>query len=364
MTPPTLVGSHTYGVAFLTRSSDFAYFLFGSVAEGDAHVPSGLGRTVGSTNGGREALFLVLGGSVTVKILAVDDSATMRKILGMTFAGEDAVVVTASSADEALAKARQSPPDVVFADAALAGTDGYALATALKSDPALANAAVILLASQHHPFDEGRGRASGVDDHVAKPFDTQVVLDKVADVLRRPRARASAATPAAAPAVAVAAPPPPPAAPTPARVSKQTMAFGSPPAPPPPAPPAAAPKPVLELADEEVVPGPAKPAAVAPKPAPVAAPARTFSAPAKPAPVAAPAAPPAPARPASRPAMAAAAAIDGGMAAKLESLGLTKDQIEGVLALSREVVEQVVWEVVPDLAETLIREEIQRLTRE
>jgi CheY-like chemotaxis protein len=300
---------------------------------------------------------------VTVKILAVDDSATMRKILGMTFAGEGAVVVTASSADEALAKARQSPPDVVFADAALAGTDGYALAIALKSDPALANAAVILLASQHHPFDEAKGRASGVDDHVAKPFDTQVVLDKVADVLRRPRARASAAAPAVA-----AAPPPPPAAPTPARVSKQTMAFGSPPAPPPPAPPAA-PKPVLELADEEVVPGPAaKPAPVAPKPAPAAAPARTFTAPAKPAAAPAPVAPPAPAppvRPPSRPAMAAAvAAVDGGMAAKLESLGLTKEQIEGVLALSREVVEQVVWEVVPDLAETLIREEIQRLTRE
>ncbi|MCB9621123.1 MAG: response regulator [Sandaracinus sp.] len=296
---------------------------------------------------------------MTVKILAVDDSATMRKILGMTFAGEDAVVVTASSAEEALTKARQAPPDVVFADAALAGTDGYALASALKSDPALANTAVILLASQHHPFDEGKGRASGVDDHVAKPFDTQVVLDKVADVMRRPRRAAS--TPAmAAPAPAPAAPPaPPPAAPA----RKQTMAFGAPPVPPPPAPPAPpAAKPVLELAEEEVVPGPA-PAArpVAPKPAP-AAPARTFAAPPKPAP--APAA--APAKPASRPAMpaVAAAAVDSGMAAKLEGLGLTKEQIEGVLALSREVVEQVVWEVVPDLAETLIREEIQRLTRE
>jgi coenzyme F420-reducing hydrogenase beta subunit len=64
------------------------------------------------------------------------------------------------------------------------------------------------------------------------------------------------------------------------------------------------------------------------------------------------------------PAAAAATASDGGMASKLESLGLSKDQIEGVLALSREVIEQVVWEVVPDLAETLIREEIQRLVRE
>jgi len=52
------------------------------------------------------------------------------------------------------------------------------------------------------------------------------------------------------------------------------------------------------------------------------------------------------------------------MSKKLAALGLTKDQVEGVLALSREVVERVVWEVVPVLAETMIKEEIQRLTAE
>jgi hypothetical protein len=50
--------------------------------------------------------------------------------------------------------------------------------------------------------------------------------------------------------------------------------------------------------------------------------------------------------------------------ARLTALGLTREQVEGVLALSREVVEQVVWEVVPALAETLIQEEIRRLTRD
>jgi hypothetical protein len=52
------------------------------------------------------------------------------------------------------------------------------------------------------------------------------------------------------------------------------------------------------------------------------------------------------------------------MESKLGALGLTKDQITSVLALSREVVEQVVWEVVPVLAETMIREEIRRVTAE
>jgi hypothetical protein len=52
------------------------------------------------------------------------------------------------------------------------------------------------------------------------------------------------------------------------------------------------------------------------------------------------------------------------MAQKLGGLGLSREQVEGVLALSREVVEQVVWEVVPVLAEQLIKEEIKRLTAE
>jgi hypothetical protein len=38
--------------------------------------------------------------------------------------------------------------------------------------------------------------------------------------------------------------------------------------------------------------------------------------------------------------------------------------VQAVLALSREVVEKVVWEVVPVLAETMIKEELKRLTGE
>jgi N-methylhydantoinase B/oxoprolinase/acetone carboxylase alpha subunit len=48
--------------------------------------------------------------------------------------------------------------------------------------------------------------------------------------------------------------------------------------------------------------------------------------------------------------------------AKVTALGLTAAQVEAVSALTREVVERVVWEVVPQLAETMIREEIRRLT--
>jgi hypothetical protein len=88
-------------------------------------------------------------------------------------------------------------------------------------------------------------------------------------------------------------------------------------------------------------------------------------APRAPAPVVAKAAAPSPATPAPmRSPVATATAANGDLAGKLAGLGLSADQVAGVLSLSREVIEQVVWEVVPDLAETLIREEIARLTAE
>jgi hypothetical protein len=62
--------------------------------------------------------------------------------------------------------------------------------------------------------------------------------------------------------------------------------------------------------------------------------------------------------------VAVTAAVNGQLAGKLGELGLTQQQVEAVIALSREVVERVVWEVVPQLAETIIKEEIARLTKE
>ena len=66
------------------------------------------------------------------------------------------------------------------------------------------------------------------------------------------------------------------------------------------------------------------------------------------------------------PSIAAQAISQNGAALRqrLEGLDLTPEQTQAILTLSREVIEKVVWEVGPVLAETLIKEEIARLTRE
>jgi len=298
-------------------------------------------------------------------LLAVDDSATMRKVLEITFGGEDFRVVTADGASTALARLGEDPVAAVI-DTSLGGDDGYLLAKELRSrQPRLA---LVIMASRYSPYDANRGRDAGVDDYIDKPFDTQALIEKVKKALISRETR-EAPKPAPAPVAAAPssfqqshAPRPPvgppaapgaPAGPPGAGAGKgnwptqrtHTLSFegGLPVVPPPAARPAPAPA----------------PAAAAPPPAAAHAPAPATAVPRAPAPVAPPPAPVAPPV-----AAAAIATANGQLAGKLGDLGLTSQQADAVLALSREVVERVVWEVVPQLAEALIKEEIARLTKE
>jgi CheY-like chemotaxis protein len=260
-----------------------------------------------------------------VNILVADDSVTMRRILELTFQGEDAQVTTVDNGEAAVRKASELTPDVVFADLSMSGMDGYSIASAIKTSPGLERTAVVVMASQKHPYDEDKGKAAGVDDHILKPFDTQHVIDRVKQVLARPRVQPTAraaATATASPAVAAA-----PAANQQTRIGGKTIAFGKPAAAPPP--PAPKPQPTAAIAAR--------------------APASVSSAIAS-------------AVAAAPPVSMVSASAETELQQRLGGLGLSPDQVTAVLALSREVIERVVWEVVPELAETLIKEEIRRLT--
>ena len=308
---------------------------------------------------------------MTATLLCVDDSKTMRKVLEITFAGENYRTVLAESSEDALGKLRSEKPAIALVDANLGAQSGYDLCQQIKREAP--QVGVIILASKQQPFDKARGATVGSDDFIDKPFDTQQLIDKVAAVMRRVAEAARA--PAAAP-VAAAAPLQPMASAglgqpggggLGARPRANTLAYGSSAAPQQPtnAQPSAVsrvptftgtnPAPASTLGARPV-------SAPSPQPPPTAplghTPISGTPAQRQPAPA------PTPPAPAAAPVAAPAAALagDGAFADKLSGLGLTREQIQGVLSLSREVVEQVVWEVVPVLAETLIKEEIKRLT--
>ena len=308
-------------------------------------------------------------------LLAVDDSATMRKVLEITFSGEDFRVVTADGAQNALSRLGDDP-GVVIIDTVLGGDDGYALCKEVRKRAP--GAALLLLASRHNPYDQAKGREAGADDFMDKPFDTQQMLDKVRKVILAREsggAQPQAASPAAAPPPQAAPQPRPATAaqpaftPQPASAASKparghTLMFGDQGAPQAAAPPDRRAEPAPQERRPEPAPAEKRPEAA--KTAPDRAEPR-HQAPAATSPTPANAMRPvAPAHvaPPQHPVSHATASVNGQLAGKLGELGLSQQQLDAVLALSREVVERVVWEVVPQLAETLIKEEIARLTKE
>jgi DNA-binding response OmpR family regulator len=138
------------------------------------------------------------------KLLLADDSITIQKVIGITFANEDYELVVVDNGDAALVKARSETPDLILADVFMPGKNGYELCAAVRQDPALRGVPVLLLTGTFEPFDESKAREVGADSWIAKPFESQALIDRVEELLARAPQPAPAA--AEAPAAAVVAP--------------------------------------------------------------------------------------------------------------------------------------------------------------
>jgi CheY-like chemotaxis protein len=202
---------------------------------------------------------------MTARILVADDSVTMQKVVELTFSKEDFVLVQARSGEEAIRKAKEVGPDLVLLDLVMPDKNGYEVCAALRAEPGLRAVPIILLTGTFEPFDKEQGVRAGANDFVTKPFESQVLIGKVKQLLFSKTVEMAAPvgagkpTPPEAPRPAPTVIPPPPH-----RVAPSPLAPGMTP------PPIPAPGPA-----RAVVPPPAAaPPAVPPLVAPVAAPAQ------------------------------------------------------------------------------------------
>ena len=116
-------------------------------------------------------------------MLVADDSVVIQKSIGITFAQEDYSITYVNNGDDAVAKAKQMKPDIVLADVAMPKKNGYEVCEALRQDPQVAAIPVLLLAGTHEPFDETRGKSSGANGHVIKPFESQALIERVGEII-------------------------------------------------------------------------------------------------------------------------------------------------------------------------------------
>src|SRR6476661_2706294 len=117
------------------------------------------------------------------KLLLADDSVTIQRVIELTFADENVQVVAVGNGQEAIDRIQRDRPDIVLADVGMPEKNGYEVAAFIKGNPELAHIPVVLLTGAFEPVDEARARSVGCDGVLVKPFEPQIVLSRVKDLL-------------------------------------------------------------------------------------------------------------------------------------------------------------------------------------
>jgi CheY-like chemotaxis protein len=300
------------------------------------------------------------------RILLADDSVTIQKVVELTFMDEDFEVVAVSNGDEAVSRLADVGPDLVIADVHMPGANGYEVCRRVKGWRP--RTPVLLLVGTFEPFDSQEAERAGADSFLKKPFDSQELLQRAHDLIAAagsPAEGAITTTPAdemdlwqapepdaeegAGDVYAADVEGDEPAGPLGREVPDELVLEASPwteaeegtaaPQPwsvPSPAPPPAVERPATPSFDATFAAGGTDPVGIkAPTPAP------------------APAAPPATASAASAPANGALSDADVDRIAR-----------RVVELIGEQAVREVAWEVVPDMAELVIKDRLRELERQ
>ncbi|HEY5897302.1 MAG TPA: response regulator [Burkholderiales bacterium] len=114
------------------------------------------------------------------KILVVDDSPTDRQFLSELLSKNGFKVATADSAEDAMAKVKQSRPDLVLMDVVMPGQNGFQATRTLTKDEATKNIPIILCTSKGQETDKVWGMRQGARDYIVKPVNQADLLAKIA----------------------------------------------------------------------------------------------------------------------------------------------------------------------------------------
>ncbi len=109
-------------------------------------------------------------------ILAVDDSASMRQMLGVTLRAAGYEVIEAIDGDDALDYARAHAVDLVLTDVNMPRMDGITLVARLRALPAYQLTPLLVLTTESSPERKIQGKQAGATGWMVKPFNPDQLL--------------------------------------------------------------------------------------------------------------------------------------------------------------------------------------------
>lgn len=117
------------------------------------------------------------------KILLADDSITIQKVVELTFSEGDYQVFSVGNGAQALKKIHEVRPDVALLDVIMPEVNGYEVCEKVKRNPETSWIPVLLLTGTFEPYDRKRAEAAGANGHLTKPFESQMLISKVEELI-------------------------------------------------------------------------------------------------------------------------------------------------------------------------------------
>jgi DNA-binding response OmpR family regulator len=116
------------------------------------------------------------------KILLVEDDDNLRELVRARLEKNDYKVETACDGYLAVSMARSFAPDLVILDLMIPRMDGYTVCRLLRAS-GLTELPVIMFSARSGPDDIQRGADMGANAFVSKPFEPEVLLAKIKELL-------------------------------------------------------------------------------------------------------------------------------------------------------------------------------------
>jgi len=112
---------------------------------------------------------------MSLKVLLADESSTIKKVFQLALQDHAVEVIAVQSGDGVLPIAKKNKPDIIFVDILMQKRSGYQVSGDLKSSPEFSNTPIVLMWSSFLTLDDDKFQASGADAQIEKPFDVQAL---------------------------------------------------------------------------------------------------------------------------------------------------------------------------------------------
>lgn len=139
------------------------------------------------------------------KVLVVDDSLSVRKVVQRALESKRIEVLSAASGSEAIEQIAREAPDLIVCDVIMPDMDGYQICDFIKKHPMLGHTPVLLISGIVNGTVLERAAKVRADDVMRKPFAAEELLHRIESLLPAGRRSAPSGAPAPAPAISAAA---------------------------------------------------------------------------------------------------------------------------------------------------------------